>query len=301
MVSERADDQKPGADAGSSTAATVQRALERAGEQPTSAGDSPIIVVDDVHISFGGSPVLRGVSFVVKPRQTVCILGGSGGGKSTLLKAMIGVLKPDRGHVLIDGEHICCASPSEVERIRRGFGVTFQGSALLNSMTVAENVALPIEHHTRLPDEMIDTIVKIKLHQVDLLHAADKLPSQISGGMKKRAAVARALAMDPRILFYDEPSAGLDPIATTRLDRLIIRLKETMGITNVVVTHVLESVRRIADHVVMLDQGEVILDGSLDDLERCEDARVRQFREGQVDGPNAGVTSDEQFLQDLLM
>lgn len=252
-------------------------------------------------MSFGKADVLCGVSLEVEQGETLCILGGSGGGKSTLLKVMIGALKPTRGHVVIGGEHICCATPKELEKIRRMFGVTFQGSALLNSMTVAQNVALPIEHHTKLPDEMIETIVKIKLHQVGLLPAANRLPSQISGGMKKRAAVARALALDPKILFYDEPSAGLDPIATTRLDMLITHLKTTAGVTSVVVTHMLESVRRIADHVVMLDEGQVVLDGTLDDLETSVDPRVKQFREGKVDGPNTGALSEEQFLQDLLL
>jgi phospholipid/cholesterol/gamma-HCH transport system ATP-binding protein len=140
----------------------------------------------------------------------------------------------------------------------------------------------------------------MKLHQVDLLHAADRLPSEISGGMQKRAAVARALARDPAILFYDEPSAGLDPIATTRIDQLISGLKDSMGMTNCVVTHVMESVRRIADHVIMLDQGQVILDGSLEDLETSEDARVQQFRSGDVQGPGGGKTSTKDYLKDLL-
>src|SRR5690606_34237632 len=158
-----------------------------------------------------------------------------------------------------------------------------------NSMTVAENVALPLEHHTKLDREIIETMVKIKLQQVDLLHAADRRPSAISGGMQKRAAVARALALDPKILFYDEPSAGLDPIATTRIDQRINKLKTTMGMTNVVVTHVMESVQRIADHIIMLDKGRVILDGTLDDLMESEDPRVRQFRTGDLQGPGAGV------------
>ncbi len=260
-----------------------------------------MIVVDDVHKSFGAADVLHGVSFTVKRGETVCILGGSGGGKTTLLKVMIGVHKPTSGAVAIGGKDICCLRGRALDEARRSFGVMFQSGALLNSMTIAQNIALPLEYHTQLDSETIETMVKIKLHQVDLLHAADRRPSEISGGMLKRAGVARALALDPKVLFYDEPSAGLDPIATTRIDQLINRLRDSMGMTSVVVTHVLESVRRIADHIIMLDKGLVILDGDLDDLENSSDPRVRQFLTGEVAGPNAGVLTENQYLDDLLM
>lgn len=260
----------------------------------------PIIRVEHVAKSFGDVPVLRDVTFDVRRGETVCILGGSGGGKSTLLKVMIGIIRPTSGSIVIDGEDTAAMTEKEMDRVRRKFGVMFQSGALLNSMSIAQNVALPLEFHSRLDPETIDTVTKIKLHQVDLLHAADRRPSEISGGMQKRAGVARALALDPRILFYDEPSAGLDPIATSRLDHLINTLRETMGMTSVVVTHVMESVRRIADHVVMLDAGQVILDGSLADLERSADPRVVQFRTGEVTGPNTGSVSSQQYLQDLL-
>ena len=266
----------------------------------TNPDDNPIIQVVDVHKAFGPTKVLTGVNFRVKRGSTCCILGGSGGGKSTLLKVMIGVLKATSGSVQLDGQNICALSGSALEKARRKYGVMFQSGALLNSMTVHENVALPLAYHTRLDDETIDTTVKIKLMQVDLLHAADRKPAEISGGMQKRAAVARALALDPKILFYDEPSAGLDPIATSRLDGLINQLRDTMGMTSVVVTHVMESVRRIADHVVMLDKGQVILNGTLDDLDASDDPRIVQFRTGETDGPNTGVTTAQQFLQDLL-
>lgn len=262
---------------------------------------APIIQVDDVAVRFGKVEVLRGVSFSVRAGETLCILGGSGGGKSTLLKVMIGSIVPVRGRVEIQGENVCARRGAALDAVRRKFGVMFQSGALLNSMTVAENVALPLEYHSKLDAETIDTMVKIKLNQVDMLHAADRLPSQISGGMQKRAAIARALALDPRILFYDEPSAGLDPIATSRIDQLIQELESSMGMTNVVVTHVMESVRRIADHVVMLDRGEVILDGTLDDLERSTDPRVRQFRSGDIQGPSVGAVSPDDFMRDLLM
>jgi phospholipid/cholesterol/gamma-HCH transport system ATP-binding protein len=259
-----------------------------------------IIAVENVAMHFGPVEVLRDVSFRIRAGQTVCVLGGSGGGKSTLLKVMIGLLRPSSGRVLLDGEDLAALDERGLDKVRRKFGVMFQSGALLNSKTVSENVALPLEYHSRLEAEDIDTIIKIKLHQVDMLHAADRRPSEISGGMQKRAAIARALALDPRILFYDEPSAGLDPIATSRIDQLINQLKESMRMTSIVVTHVMESVRRIADHVIMLDQGRVILDGSLHNLETSEDPRVKQFLTGDLHGPAAGAVSDQQFLQDLL-
>jgi len=269
---------------------------------PGTAGETeapPVIHVEDVHLSFGPIEVLKGVTFDVRAGETVCILGGSGTGKSTLLKVMIGALQPTSGRILIDGEDTTAMSDRDFDKVRRKFGVMFQGGALLNSMTVGDNVALPIEYHTKLDHETIDTMVKMKLHQVDLLHAKDLRPSAISGGMQKRAAVARALALDPKMLFYDEPSAGLDPITTTRIDQLINRLKTTMRMSSVVVTHVMESVQRIADHIVMLDKGRVLLDGSLDDLMESEDPRIKQFRTGDLAGP--GAVSTEEFHKDLLM
>jgi len=272
--------------------------------QPASSngtGDDSIIRVEGLVKKFGSVEVLRGVTFDVKKGETLCILGGSGGGKSTLLKCMIGVEPATEGEVVIDGDDIVGMKEADLDAVRRKFGVMFQGGALLNSMTIAENVALPIGHHTKLDSETIDTMVKMKLHQVDLLHAADRRPSAISGGMQKRAAVARALALDPKILFYDEPSAGLDPIATTRIDHLINKLKTTMRMTNIVVTHVMESVQRIADHIIMLDKGQVILDGTLEDLMNSDDPRIKQFRTGDLAGPGGGVTSTEAYHRDLLM
>lgn len=275
---------------------------QAAGLLSESDGSSaPMIVVDNVSMRFGSVEVLRDISFEVRPRQTVCILGGSGGGKSTLLKVMIGVYRPSSGRIFIDGEDTTKLSDSEFDRVRRKFGVMFQGGALLNSFTVADNIALPLQYHTKLDADTIATMVKIKLQQVDLLHAADRRPSAISGGMLKRAAIARALALDPKILFYDEPSAGLDPIQTTRVDQLINKLKTTMGMTSVVVTHVMESVQRIADHVIMLDKGQVLLNGSLRDLLESPDERIQQFVKGDLQGPGKGATSSEAYLRDLLM
>ncbi len=259
------------------------------------------IEVEEVTKRFGRLEVLRGVSFRVARGETVCILGGSGGGKSTLLKVLIGAIPPTSGRVVIDGDDIANMKPSELDRVRLKVGVMFQSGALLNSLTVSENIALPLEHHTKLDPDTIGTMVKIKLQQVDLLAAADRLPSQISGGMQKRAAVARALALDPRLLFYDEPSAGLDPIATARIDRLINSLKKNMRMTNIVVTHVMESVRRIADHVVMLHQGKVLLDGGLEDLMESKDPLVSQFVKGDLEGLATGVSDIRRYHKDLLV
>ncbi len=262
---------------------------------------APAIEVEDVHRGFGGRRVLRGISFRVEEGETLCILGGSGDGKTTLLKVLIGALRPDAGRVRIYGDDVYALPEREQSALRRKIGVTFQSGALLNSMTLAENLALPLEYHTELDRETIATMVKIKLQQVDLLHAADLKPNEVSGGMKKRAAVARALAMDPEILFYDEPSAGLDPTATARVDRLINDLKTGMGITSVVVTHEMESVRRIADHVLLQYRGQVLLDGSLGDLLESSEPRVRQFVDGDLDAMAQTSSSLATYHHDLLV
>ncbi len=261
----------------------------------------PVIEAEDIRKSFGGHQVLRGITFQVERGETLCILGGSGDGKTTLLKVLMGVLRPDSGQVRIDGQDLYSLTRDELLELRRKMGVTFQSGALLNSMTLAENIALPLEYHSRLDEETIATMVKIKLQQVGLLDAADLRPGEVSGGMKKRAAVARALAMDPEILFYDEPSAGLDPIATARIDRLVNDLKTGMGITSVVVTHEMESVQRIADHVLLQYRGEVLLDGSLDDLLKSPEPRVQQFVHGDLDSIALGKVSLGAYHRDLLM
>jgi len=260
-----------------------------------------IVECRDVWKAFGSQTVLQGISFRARPGRNLCILGASGGGKTTLLKILFGAHRPDRGQVLLDGEDIAGMDDRELDRVRRKFGVMFQGGALLNSLTVAENIALPLQQHTRLDGDTIATMVKIRLHQVDLSHAADKLPSDLSGGMLKRASVARALALDPKILFYDEPESGLDPIATSRVDQLINQMRDTMAITNVVVSHTLDSVRRIADHVLLLDQGRILLDGSVDELMASDDPGVRRFRTGELEPEEGSSARMQSYFRDLLM
>jgi phospholipid/cholesterol/gamma-HCH transport system ATP-binding protein len=261
----------------------------------------PILECRGVCKSYGPQVVLQDISFRAKAGENLCILGASGGGKTTLLKILFGAHRPDRGQVLIDGDDIAVLGERDLDRVRRKFGVMFQSGALLNSLTLAENIALPLQQRTRLDDDTIRTMVKIKLHQVDLSDAADKLPSDLSGGMLKRASVARALALDPKILFYDEPESGLDPIATSRVDQLINQMRDTMGITNVVVSHTLDSVRRIGDHVLLLDHGRLLLDGTIQDLLASEDARVRRFRTGDLEAEETGGARMQSYYRDLLM
>jgi phospholipid/cholesterol/gamma-HCH transport system ATP-binding protein len=264
------------------------------------AGDA-IVECRGVGKSYGDQVVLKDVSFRARAGENLCILGASGGGKTTLLKILFAAHRPDGGEVRIDGQDISRLPERALDQVRRKFGVMFQGGALLNSLTVAENIALPLQQHTRLDDETIATMVKIKLHQVDLLPAADKLPSDLSGGMLKRASVARALALDPKILFYDEPESGLDPIATSRVDQLINQLRDTMGITNVVVSHTLESVRRIGDHVLLLDQGRILLDGTVADLLASDEPRVRRFRTGELEADEGTGLRVQSYYRDLLL
>lgn len=259
-----------------------------------------LIELKDVRKSFGDRVALDGVSFSVEKNQTFVILGASGGGKSTLLKIMISAVKPDAGEVWIDGENIVPLEEHALSRFRRKIGVLFQDGALLNSITVGENLALPIRYHTKLPQATIDIMIKVKLEQVGLREAEAKLPSELSGGMRKRASLARAIALDPLIVFYDEPSSGLDPVATAVIDELITDLKTKMGLTNVVITHDIQSAFRIADWIVLLNRGKIVAQGTVFDIVKNEDPVVRQFITGSVEGPLEVRSSEYAYYQDLL-
>lgn len=228
---------------------------------------------------YGDREILKNISISIPKGMTTVILGGSGCGKSTFLKHLIGLLKPTKGEILISGKDITVMKEEELNEIRKKMGVLFQGAALLNSMTLSDNVALPMREHTKLKDSTIQIMVRMKLDLVDLSGFEDFYPSQLSGGMKKRAGLARAMALDPEFLFFDEPSAGLDPVTAAGLDELILRLKDVFKMTIVVVTHELPSVFTIADYVIMLDAGEVIFSGTLEELRASDNDRIRMFLE----------------------
>jgi phospholipid/cholesterol/gamma-HCH transport system ATP-binding protein len=236
-----------------------------------------VISVRDLHVKYGEREILHGVSFDVQYGETVVLLGGSGSGKSTLLRTLVGLERPSSGHIWIKGSDIATIQPAELDEIRKKIGMSFQGGALFGSMTVGENVALPLKEHTKLEDPTIEIMLRLKLDQVGLAGFENYKPSQLSGGMKKRAAVARALAMDPEILFFDEPSAGLDPIIAAGIDELILELKKAFQMTIIVVTHELASAFLIADRMILVDKGYVVANGSTEEMRTSNHPRVRQF------------------------
>lgn len=258
------------------------------------------IQVRDVTKKYDNRVILDAIGLEVREGETLVILGGSGSGKSTLLRLMIGNIIPDAGTILSLGKDLCAMTPRQLADYRRSIGVLFQSGALFNSMTVFDNVALPIREHTDVPEETISIMVKIKLELVGLRQHADKMPSELSGGMKKRAGLARALALDPKVLFYDEPSAGLDPVTSAEIDQLIIDLNEKLGVTTVVVTHEMDSAFRIADRMVLLDRGKFIVSGTPDEMRNSKDPLVRQFVHGLTEGPLTDRRRAGGYESDLL-
>src|SRR5215469_10843929 len=236
-----------------------------------------IISVRDLIVEYDDRRVLDGLNLDVEPGQITVLLGGSGSGKSTLLRQMLGLEQPTSGSISIKGTNITRCSREELNKVRRSIGVAFQSAALFNSLSLEDNIALTLREHTALSPSIIDLIVWIKLAVVGLADFGNLHPQELSGGMKKRAAVARALAMDPEILVLDEPSAGLDPIVAAELDELILFLKETFQITALVVTHELESAFTIADRIAMLSDGKLLAVGTKDEIRANQHPRVRQF------------------------
>jgi phospholipid/cholesterol/gamma-HCH transport system ATP-binding protein len=236
-----------------------------------------MISLRDLRVSYGEREILHGINFDVMRGETMVILGGSGSGKSTLLRTLVGLERPSSGQIWIKGQDIAAISQGEMDEIRKKIGMSFQGGALFGSMTVGENVALPLREHTRLEDSTIEIMLRLKLEQVGLAGFEYYMPSQLSGGMKKRAAVARALAMDPEILFFDEPSAGLDPIIAAGIDQLILELKKAFRMTIIVVTHELASAFLIADRMVLIDKGHIVAIGPKEEMRSSTQPRVRQF------------------------
>jgi phospholipid/cholesterol/gamma-HCH transport system ATP-binding protein len=241
----------------------------------TSAG--PAIVVRNVVVSYDGRRVLDGINLEVFRGETLVLLGGSGSGKSTLLRQIIGLEQPESGQVLINGIDLASSKPRDLKAVRRSIGVAFQNAALFNSLSLEDNVALPLREHTRLAESTIRLMTWMKLAVVGLGDFGKLSPQALSGGMRKRAAVARALSLDPEILVFDEPSAGLDPIVAAELDELILALKRAFNMTVVVVTHEMASAFRIADRMAMLYNGSLIAIGSKEEMKANTHPRIRQF------------------------
>ena len=242
-----------------------------------------MIEVRQLHRSFGTKPILEDVSFKIERGESVTIIGRSGGGKSVLLKHLIGLLAPDRGEVLIEGENIVGMSERELLRVRHRFGMVFQGAALFDSMTVAENVAFPLRREHELTSNQIAKRVSEALEMVELPGTETKRPSELSGGMRKRVGLARAIVYRPEIVLYDEPTTGLDPIVSDSIDKLIIRVRDTLKVTSVVVTHDMRSARRVGTHILMLHNRRIYVSDSPDAVFNSPDPIVQQFIQGVSD------------------
>jgi phospholipid/cholesterol/gamma-HCH transport system ATP-binding protein len=258
--------------------------------------DGSAISVRNLRVKYGEREILHGVNFEVPAGETIVILGGSGSGKSTLLRTLVGLELPSAGEIWMRGKNFAAMSEKDRDELRKKMGMSFQGGALFGSMTVGENVSLPLREHTQLDDSTIEIMVRLKLDQVGLSGFENYMPAQLSGGMKKRAAIARALSMDPEILFFDEPSAGLDPIIAAGIDELILKLKKAFRMSIVVVTHELASAYLIADRMILLDKGVVVANGTVKELQASSQPRVRQFLDRV---PEPELTGEFDYLQML--
>ncbi len=256
----------------------------------------PIVQVKNLVVTYGNRVVLDGVNLDIYPGEILAILGRSGCGKSTLLRHMLGLAKPTAGQILIKGKDITSLSEEEKTELFKKIGMLFQSAALFNSMTIADNVALPLREHTKLEESTIQIMVKMKLELVGLSGFENFKPAQLSGGMKKRAGLARALAMDPEILFCDEPSAGLDPVVAAGLDNLIRKLQTAFKMTIVVVTHEMDSVFAIADRIAMMHDGKILVVGTKEEIKRSPDPIVQQFLNRQ---PDEEEMDREQYLNTI--
>jgi|694.fasta_scaffold155492_2 phospholipid/cholesterol/gamma-HCH transport system ATP-binding protein len=264
--------------------------------------ESPMLEIDDVSVQFGSQPVLRNISLTIPAGETLVILGESGCGKTVLLKTLIGLVRPTRGEVRFEGQSLSRMTERQLATIRTRYGFVFQGAALFDSLTIADNIAFPLREHTRIGEREIAEIVESLLLEVGLPRsAARKKPVQLSGGMRKRAGLARALALDPPLVLYDEPTTGLDPIMSDVINELILRVRAREGVTSIVVTHDMQTARKVADRIIMLyplprlDAGEsqIVFEGTPEELDSTRDPRIRQFVEGRA-GARLTELQDEQ-------
>lgn len=266
----------------------------------TNAEREIVIKASNVKRKFGERSILNGISLDIYRGETFVIMGGSGCGKSTFLRHVIGALKPDSGSVHLLGKNISKLNEDELDKVKKRIGMCFQSSALFDSMTVGENVALPLKEHTKLDKSVIDIVVKMKLELVGLRGFEDLMPSQLSGGMRKRVGLARAIVMDPEVVFYDEPTAGLDPIVAAVIDKLILDLSKKLAITSVVVTHDMKSVFSIADRIAMFYEGKVLEVGTPAEIKNSKNEMVHQFVNGSPDGPIKFFQQKDDYIEQLL-
>jgi len=267
---------------------------------PARSEPRPLMKIEGLCKGFGTRQILNGITLQIPEGKITVIMGSSGHGKSTLLKHLIGVLEPDAGAIFYGEKNLCGFDDDDWDRFRLEFGMVFQGAALFNSMTVGENVAIPLREHSNLSESIIQKVVKIKLELVGLRGFEDLRPSELSGGMKKRVGLARAIALDPKLVFYDEPTSGLDPVTAAVVDQLVSDLTRKLGITSVVISHDMTSAFKIADHMAMLYEGTIIAEGTPEQVKQSEDPRVQQFIHGWADGPIPMSRSKGGYLEDLF-
>lgn len=255
-----------------------------------------VIQVENLDAWYGDRHILKNINFSVRKGEIMVIMGGSGSGKSTLLRFLLGLNTPASGHIRILGKDITAMSANELHDMRKNMGVSFQGGALFGSMTVGENIQLPLREHTHLDENTMRIMARMKLEVVNLAGFEDLMPSQLSGGMVKRAALARAIIMDPKLLFFDEPSAGLDPVVSAELDEMILKLRSAMNMTIVVVTHELESAFKIADRITVLDRGEILICGSIDEVRNSNIERIHNLLNRK---PRQDVVDVDEYMKRL--
>ncbi len=260
-----------------------------------------MIKVENLVKTYGNIKAANNLNCHFERGKVTVILGGSGSGKSTLLRQLTGLEKPDSGSIYFDGMDITTVPKKAIYEIRKKMGMLFQGSALFNYLNIFENIAFPLREHTQIADNVIKTIVTMKLEMVGLRGTEHLMPSQLSGGMIKRVGLARAIVMDPKVIFYDEPTSGLDPISTGVIDKLIKDLNQALNVTSIVVSHDIQSCFRIADNIIILFYGDIIAQGTVDEIKNSEDLKVQQFINGEPEGPIPFTRTDKNYLDEILV